>query len=530
MKNIFKYLLAGAALLPLVTGCNSLDMESESTITDAKYWKSDTHFSAFNVGLHAQLRERSYNLFVLGEPRADIYGDIPFGGEATQGMEVLPYNTLNRENVGLSNYANLYGVINQINLMIAKTEETSLLSEATKKYYLGEAYGMRAFLYFHLLRSWGDVVLHLTYTSGTTIDLSNIQKAADPAADVMIQIKKDIETSEKAFDGDYSFKLGKHYWSLGATKMLKGEVYLWSGKQMGGGNSDYTIAKGALQEVKNCPGIGIEDNFTKVFSYGNKKNKEIIFTIHNARNEYDMWGGSFRNNLVPQQAYMTSGNYFEDKEGKHSYADSKDAEMNGLIRLQIKKDFYNKVFLEGDTRKAGSIKAVYKKDDDGNIVYVAPIPYKFQGTMVEGSSIRNWIDDYPIYRYADCLLLLAEAKALLNEDITTEINTIRERAYGTEYFNAHKATLAYPNDKGAFYNNNPFVAGDEDPIETVLKERLRELMYEGKRWYDIRTLGYTAKYSTASQDRLLWPIDANTLTNNKELSQTPGYASKTDED
>lgn len=532
MKNIFKYLIAGAALLPLVTGCNSLDVESESTITDAKYWKSDTHFSAFNVGLHAQLRERAYNLFVLGEPRADIYGDNPFGGEATQGMERLPANNLNRENVGLSNYANLYGVINQINLMIAKTEETSLLSEATKNYYLGEAYGMRAFLYFHLLRSWGDAVLHLTYTSGTTIDLSNIQKPADPATDVMIQIKKDIEASEKAFGGNYSYKLGKHYWSLGATKMLKGEVYLWSGKQMGGGNPDYTIAKSALQEVKNCPGIGLEDNFTKVFSYSNKKNKEIIFTIHHARSEYNMWNDYYRINLVPQQNYMTSGNYFfiDDKGEEQPFKGSKDAEMNGLIRLQIKKDFYHKVFLEGDTRKAGSIKAVYTKDEDGNLVYTAPIPYKFQGTMLEGSSTRAWIDDYPIYRYADCLLLLAEAKALLNEDITTEINAIRERAYGTEYFNANKATLAYPNDKGDFYTNNPFVAGDEDPIETVLKERLRELMYEGKRWYDIRTLGYTAKYSTASQDRLLWPIDANTLTNNRELSQTPGYASDTDED
>lgn len=303
--------------------------------------------------------------------------------------------------------------------------------------------------------------------------------------------------------------------------MLKGEVYLWSGKQMDGGATDYNMAKSALQEVKNCPGIGLESNFTDVFAYNNKKNEEIIFTIHNGQDEYDMWKDSYRMTLVPQQAYMTSGIYFN--EDGVSYADTKDAEMNGLIRLQIKKDFYNKVFLKGDTRKAGSIKAVYQKDADGNLVYVAPIPYKFQGTMIAGSSIRSWLDDYPIYRYADCLLLLAEAKALLGEDIAAEINAVRERAYGKEYFEANKATVAYPNDKGDFYTNNPFVAGDENPVEAVLKERLRELMYEGKRWYDIRTLGYTEKYSTANSSRLLWPIDANTLTNNKELKQTPGY-------
>ena len=83
-----------------------------------------------------------------------------------------------------------------------------------------------------------------------------------------------------------------------------------------------------------------------------------------------------------------------------------------------------------------------------NLVYKACIPYKFQGTMLPGGSERAWLDDYPIYRYADCLLLLAEAKALLGEDIATEINTVRRRAYGETYFEANKATVAYPNEKG----------------------------------------------------------------------------------
>ena len=33
MKKIFIYVLAGMTLLPMATGCNSLDLESESTIT-----------------------------------------------------------------------------------------------------------------------------------------------------------------------------------------------------------------------------------------------------------------------------------------------------------------------------------------------------------------------------------------------------------------------------------------------------------------------------------------------------------------
>lgn len=120
---------------------------------------------------------------------------------------------------------------------------------------------------------------------------------------------------------------------------------------------------------------------------------------------------------------------------------------------------------------------------------------------------------------------LAEAKALLGEDPSTEINAVRERAYGSEYFNAHKNEVAYPNDKGSFYNDNPFEGGDENVMEAILKERLREFFFEGKRWYDLRRFGnqYVLKYTTAQESRLLWPINEDALTNNPALKQTPGY-------
>ena len=167
MKKIFTYLLAGLSLLSF-SRCDSLDIELPVTGRN-RILENPDQFTAFNTGLHALLREKSYNFFLLGEPRADIYGDNPIGGEASQGMERLPFNTINKENVGISNYGDMYKIINQINQMIAKTTETTILTEATQNYYLGEAYGMRAYLYFHLLRSWGDVVLYLDYTEGRTL-------------------------------------------------------------------------------------------------------------------------------------------------------------------------------------------------------------------------------------------------------------------------------------------------------------------------------------------------------------------------
>lgn len=522
MKKIILYALS-AFTLGSFTMCDSLDLEPQSSITDANYWKTDAHFKAFNTGLHSKVRESSYNLFLLGEPRANLYlENSPFGGEASQGIERLPFNTLNKENPVISDFGGLYKWINQLNLMIDKATETNVLTESDRNFYLGEAYGLRAFLYFHLLRSWGDVVLHTTGTNGADIDIFNLSKAASPASEVMAQIKSDITASETAFGTDNSFRLGRHYWSLPATLMLKGEVYLWSGKQMGGGNNDYQTAKSALQQVSSAD-VTLIDNFKSVFAFTNKKNKEIIFTFHSGKDEFKLMNDSYLYNMLPQDAYM---NLYYDEEG-NSFADEPAEEkLRGLIRLQINFDMYQKVFRDDDPRKRATFRAVYEKNEEGNLKYVAPYANKYQGTLVDGGSVATMYDDYPIYRYADCLLLLATAKALLGEDISAEINQIRERAYGAEHFNANKDKLAYPNDTdSAIYANNVYVGSDADPMEAILKERLREFMFEGKRWYDLRLLGepYIFKYSKADASRLLWPINEGALTNNPKLTQTPGY-------
>lgn len=143
-------------------------------------------------------------------------------------------------------------MINQANLMINKVEGMSM-NESTKKYYLGEVYGIRAFLYFQLLRSYGDVVIWTDFSEGSSLDLGNLARPASSAADVMKLIVDDLQASETAFGDNYGFRNDsqRYFWSKAATMMLKGEVYMWRGKHMGGGNEDYTTAKNALQEVRN---------------------------------------------------------------------------------------------------------------------------------------------------------------------------------------------------------------------------------------------------------------------------------------
>lgn len=518
MKKFLAYLAAGCMALS-VTSC--LDVEPESEITDAGYWSESGQFSASNTGLQGILRERSFTLYEWGEMRSNIYSGTPFSGEAPSGYMELWNNLLSASNPIISNFGSCYTLINQINLMIANTEATDLLDESAKGNYLGSAYGMRAFMYFQLLRTYGDVILMLDYTQGSSVDIGNMGKAASSGADVMAQIKKDIAASETAYANNYKFTNGKNYWSLAATEMLKGEVYLWSGRQMSGGDADYQVAKAAYENVKNAD-VALLDDFTQVFAFNNKSNSEIIFAIYNDKDEYTMWNDIYRQTLVMNQQFMS--NYYEADGTALSQSEMKD--MNGVMRVSLNDKLWKQLYRDGDTRKTGSLKDIYGMGSDGNLTFVGNIAYKFKGTLVPGSSTRSFIDDYPIYRYADCLLGLAEAKVLLGEDPSTEINEVRKRAYGEEYFNAHQAEVAYPNDTDAsFYDGNTFVGSDADGVEAVLKERCREFLFEGKRWHDLRLMGaeYVTKYSTASKDKLLWPIDENTLGLNGELNQTPGY-------
>lgn len=503
MKKIYYFITLFAIVITGFSSC--LDVDPVSSITVPNYWQSADQIEAFNIGLHSRFRTHSFNFFLLGEARSDIYGDNPFGGEAPQGMERFPYNTLSEDNPGISNYGGFYENINQLNLMIEEVKKTTLLNDELKNYYLGQSFGMRAYYYFHLLRSWGDVIIYTEPTYGQNIDLPNLPKAKSPATEVLAQIKSDIDESNKYFGNNYAFRTSKNYWSKAATQMLKGEVYLWSGRQMNGGTADYTTAKNTLTEIQTgVPSLGLMDDFKNVFSFEQKNNKEIIFSLKSEQDEFNLFNGSFAGNFLPQTNYI--GTYYHEDGTKWNTSVEN---MTGLMRLQVRKSVFDNTFTPGDLRKNASLKGVYNADKS----YAGTFPYKYQGTNLLGQSSRAMLDDYPIYRYADLILMLAEAKNLLGENAQEEINAIRKRAFGNNY----NTSVAFPNQPG-----------DEDVQKAILQERFREFMFEGKRWYDLRRFGnqyvFDVTYADSSDPRkLLWPIDKNTLTNNRELVQTPGY-------
>ena len=178
------------------------------------------------------------------------------------------------------------------------------------------------------------------------------------------------------------------------------------------------------------------------------------------------------------------------------------------MRLMVKLENFKK-FLPGDTRRDVTLKDVYNKVENGKLELVGVYPHKYWGVMNGSTRVR--CDDYPIYRYSDLLLMLAEAKVLLGEDPATEINRVRRRAFGDAY---DASTVGFPNQEV-----------DKRPADAVLQERLFEFMLEGKRWYDLRRFSdsYVLDYTPAEPARLLWPINQGALTNNPLLKQTVGY-------
>jgi hypothetical protein len=519
MKKNYRNLIAMLSLFVVtVISCKKdLALTPISNLSDDSYWKSADQYDAFISGIHSKFRGHNNNFMSLGELRSDIYGvdqgaTGSFTGEASQGLERMWMHTLNLDIPGVSNYGGFYTNINQLNLLINKLNTESVVSEAMKKYDLGIAYGMRAYYYFQMYRSWGKTVIQTDFIDAPNLDLFNLAKAASPEADVMKFIKEDLDKSAENFGTNYSINRNKAYWSKAATLMLKAEVYLWTAHRAGG-STDATTAKTALNDIQtNVAGLGLLTvsstplNTPYADLFGTTKgNKEMIMVCRYQLNEAEM-------TFIPQSFTPNGGaiSVFYDSLTNRKFNVIAE-NYGGLLRVPTKIATYRK-FNENDTRRDASIQAAYTQPATGAFKIAGCFLKKYQGQQDAG--VRKYTNDFTIYRYADLLLLLAEAKEVLGESPAAEINEVRARAFGTKY---DPAVYGFPN-----------MPGDANIKEAILRERLFEFVGEGKRWYDLRRMGDSYVFANTTLPsseayKLLWPVDRASLTNNRVLTQTDGY-------
>lgn len=525
------------ALMPFCfQACDSLDLAPVDYSGSGNYWKNEAQVEMFMIGLHNDLRAQLVeNNYKLGEfrggtvsPRGNSCGSASRYGN-------LIVNSISEDSPQTSNWAGFYGKILQVNILVSNLENgCTFLSDDTHNYYKGIAYGLRAYYYFWLYRLYGGVPLELEpKVAGGDFGITELYMKRATAEETLSQIKKDVEASVSAFNATTKTRNGYYFWSKNASLMLKGEVYLWSAKvhtddptgpHTPTGTTDLQTAKSALSEVIGK--YSLAEDFATLFQHaGKRNNNEVIFSLYLDKDEYtnsDLFRRFYYHNLF-------NGNPMVDSEG-NDVTDPLSLYGTGLINEEYKKSLVMS-YDETDSRLKGTFYVYYRKSDG----LFGCNMLKFFGQ--NDGTTHYWDPDIFLYRYADALLMMAEIENGLSGTCAAYINQIRQRAYGENYSEA----VAYHD--GTYAENEL----------AILKERDKEFVGEGKRWFDLLRLqdankeplvfsidaAYAAENNNGEEEpvrpvldkatesyKLLWPIERSLMTNDPELTQTVNYPTK----
>lgn len=477
--------------LTAVSCTSSLDLKPVSEISVNSFWKTEDDARGGLNGMYVRLRSQAQaNLFLWGESRSEVFD---FGIEGAANMQRYFQNTLDPVFAGPT-WVGLYTVVHDANLILKYVPPISFTAEAEKKKILAQAHAMRAFVYFVMARTWGGVPLVTDPTEG--YDPTSTQKARSSVEDVFKLIKEDIGKALELFP-DNAFASGRCFWSKPAVNALKGDVFLWTAKKVNGGEGDLNTALAALEEVKAAD-VQLLPAFGDVFANNNKGNKEILMAvrfqdIEAPNNNYSTM--YIRDDQIPATTDAATKALIQTGGGSNNWAPS------AVFRSQFTAD---------DLRKNTSFVEIFTYNAAGTPTYYGTVTLKFKGFVQTG--LRKFLDDVVLYRYADVLLMKAEAKNALGQDPSAEMNDIRKRAYG------------------AAYNNHVFVNGTKAANdEAILKERLFELAFEGKRWWDLVRFDKAFEKVPSLQGRsnkpglVLFPISESTISLNSAIIQNQDY-------
>ncbi|WP_228384126.1 RagB/SusD family nutrient uptake outer membrane protein [Sphingobacteruim zhuxiongii] len=498
VKNLLTY---SAVLLMSMASCTkTLELDPVSQISNQSFWKSEADVTGALNGMYVRLRGQAIgNLFAWGELRAETM-DRSLAGAA--GLQVFYFNELDRANVGTaagngmvnSTWQGMYTVIHDANLLLKFAPGITYSSDAVKNQVLAEAYTMRAYAYFVLTKTWGALPIVTDPTEGYKPEV--IMKERSSKEEVMKLIKSDMEAALSLYPNS-NFKTGRNMWSKPATYALKAEVNLWTGKTMGGGANDFQAALTSIAEIEKSD-VALLDNYASIFDYENKGNKEVLMAVRFQDLEA---GDNIFANIYMSGAYMTSA---ADQASK-----DKLGVLGGLPIMAMSQLARNQFTLDDQRRDATFIEVNIPKAGGGTEVFASAVS-KFSGTVIGGN--RRFIDDIILYRYADVLLMKAEAQNALNQDPTEAINKVRKRAYGANYSNH------------IYVHSSATLAND-----AILKERLLELAVEGKRWWDLIRFDKAfdlvpSLQAKKGKDYLkLFPIAETTLSLEPKIQQNEGY-------
>src|SRR5690606_10440653 len=177
-------------LIAIILGSCSdlLNVEPTSVITTDSFWKSENDAQGAAIGMYINLRDlATNNLYYFGEARADV---VTLGTVGEGGWSKYYYNNLHPADAGPS-WQSCYTLVNSANLIIKYVPTIDFASEDRKRRILAEAYTMRAFTYFLMARTWGDLPLRSEPTETNDAGFTQIEPI--PVAVVLIPLTSGFE-------------------------------------------------------------------------------------------------------------------------------------------------------------------------------------------------------------------------------------------------------------------------------------------------------------------------------------------------
>lgn len=364
------------------------------------------------------------------------------------------------------------------------------INEEIRKKLLGEAKFIRALVYFNLVQSFGAIPMP-TETPNAKYDKDGYPRT--PEMEVYALIKSDLTEAIQSLPGKGSALPG--HANKQAARALLGKVFLTL--------KDYINAEATLRSLMTDSETGLMPDFADLFKEANENNKESLFEV-----QFSTETG-FTQGLTN---VLGSWNMASNRPGG-----------GGHVALPTK--YAVNIYSSLDTiRKNATLRHIYY-DADGNpglnwwwqdVGDPHIKKYEQQDKQEAGQSSRNIY----VLRLADAVLMYAEALNELNQtaQALTYFNRIRERAKAPYL----ETTLGH-------------APTQLELRDSLVTERMKELMFEGWRWFDLKRWGLlvqrTKEYNPAavniiSPTHQLYPIPFQEFQNNRTLKledQNPGY-------
>ncbi len=490
MNKLF-FLIISFGLLSGGTGCEKLlETKTESSITDDEYFQSEGDFEPYVVGIYMYLRGSAK---IGPQSITGIANNLAYGTE--RGEELI--SALNSRftqawthnlspTSGPFDYTNWYKAIGNCNLLLSKIQDFQFANESTKKRVMAEAYSLRAYIYFSLIRIIGDTPLMLEAITDENVP----QLPRAKATEVMTQIITDLDKAIALYPAKTIS--GKYRFSYASAQALKADAKLWSAKVLAGGAADFNDAIIALAEVEKTTGLTLRTDFKEVTT--TRANSEIILAAYFNRDES---AANYGLNALPYLTGVTGATNIDSLPYCITTSNGQ-----GAYQISAKS---KALYASGDKR----IPFTWVTERQGATQKISWIT-KLPGNKYTDDRVSD--NDIIMYRLGEIYLMEAEAYAGIN-------NT----AKAIDYLNKTRGRAGLGNYAGAT---------DKASVEKeILDERGRELFFENKRWYDLVRFhkGGTINVYTyvpnlvGKTTPLFWPLAANVLANNGQLLQTDGY-------